>query len=108
MCEAIECHKCHGTEGRGDGPSRAELKDEWGHPVAPANLTKRWTFRGGRSRTEIATRLANGVLGTPMPAFLEAVGKPGGILHPPNYILSLGPPSPQPAKLVTGSSVTDA
>ncbi|HEX9418806.1 MAG TPA: cytochrome C, partial [Methylomirabilota bacterium] len=68
--------KCHGTEGRGDGPSRPELKDEWGQPIAPANLTKRWNFRGGRSRTEIATRLANGVLGTPMPAFLEAVEKP--------------------------------
>src|SRR5438105_14388360 len=26
MFEAIECHKCHGTEGRADGPSRPELK----------------------------------------------------------------------------------
>ncbi|HKC99815.1 MAG TPA: cytochrome c, partial [Methylomirabilota bacterium] len=43
MFEAIECNKCHGTEGRADGPSRAELKDEWGHPIPPANLTKRWT-----------------------------------------------------------------
>ena len=42
MFEAIECNKCHGTDGRADGPSRAELKDEWGHPIAPANLTKRW------------------------------------------------------------------
>src|SRR5438094_10418355 len=39
MFEAIECHKCHGTEGRGDGPSRAELKDEWGYPIAPPTLT---------------------------------------------------------------------
>src|SRR4029434_9268056 len=66
MFEAIECHKCHGTEGRADGPSRSELKDEWGHPIPPANLTKRWTFRGGSGRTEIATRLAHGVLRTPM------------------------------------------
>ena len=54
MFEAIECNKCHGADGRADGPSRAELKDEWGHPIAPANLTKRWTFRGGASRTDIA------------------------------------------------------
>src|SRR5437762_86110 len=108
MFDAIECHKCHGTEGRGDGPSRPELKDEWGHPVAPANLTKRWTFRGGRARTEIATRLANGVLGTPMPAFLEAVEKPEDIWHLTNYIVSLGPDSPQPATLVTVSAVRDA
>jgi len=108
MFDAIECHKCHGTEGRGDGPSRPELKDEWGHPVAPANLTKRWTFRGGRARTEIATRLANGVLGTPMPAFLEAVEKPEDIWHLTNYIVSLGPDSPQPATLVAVSAVRDA
>ena len=51
---------------------------------------------GGRSaaaldRTEIATRLANGVLGTPMPSFLDSVEKPEDIWHLTNYILSLGP-----------------
>jgi DMSO reductase family type II enzyme heme b subunit len=108
MFEAIECHKCHGTDGRADGPSRPELKDEWGHPVAPANLTKRWNFRGGRSRAEIATRLANGVLGTPMPAFLDSVEKPEDIWHLTNYIVSLGPDSPQPATLVTVGAVKAA
>src|SRR5256712_2350447 len=108
MFEAIECHKCHGAEGRADGPSRRELKDEWGHRVAPATLTKRWTSRGGRSRTEIPTRRATGVLGTPMPAFLDSVEKPEDIWHLTNYIVSLGPDSPQPATLVTVSAVKDA
>src|SRR5438093_4414443 len=108
MFEAIECHKCHGTEGRADGPSRPELKDEWGFPVAPANLTKRWTFRGGASRTDIATRLANGVLGTPMPAFLDSVEKPEDIWHLTHYIVSLGPDSPHYATLVTVTAVTGA
>ncbi len=108
MFEAIECHKCHGTEGRGDGPSRAELKDEWGNPVPPANLTKPWTFRGGAGRTEIATRLANGVLGTPMPAFLDSVEKPEDIWHLTNFIRSLGPESPRYATLVTVTAVSDA
>jgi len=108
MFEAIECHKCHGTEGRGDGPSRAELKDEWGYPIAPANLTKRWTFRGGASRTEIATRLAAGVLGTPMPTFIDSVEKPEDIWHLTNFILSLGPDSPHYATLVTVTAVSDA
>ena len=107
MFEAIECHKCHGTEGRGDGPSRAELKDEWGHPIAPANLTKRWTFRGGASRTEIATRLAAGVLGTPMPTFIDSVEKPEDIWHLTNFILSLGPESPHYATLVAVTAVSD-
>ena len=89
MYEAIECNKCHGAEGRADGPSRPELKDEWGHPIAPANLTKRWTFRGGASRTDIATRLATGILGTPMPTFIDSVEKPEDIWHLTNYIASL-------------------
>ena len=108
MFEAIECHKCHGTDGRADGPSRSELKDEWGFPIAPANLTKRWTFRGGGGRTEIATRLANGVLGTPMPAFLDAVEKPEDIWHMTNFIVSLGPERPGYATLVTVGSVSEA
>ena len=47
MFEAIECHKCHGLAGRADGPSRPELKDDWGNPIAPAtsNRTVR-TSRG--------------------------------------------------------------
>jgi DMSO reductase family type II enzyme heme b subunit len=108
MFEAIECNKCHGTEGRADGPSRPELKDEWGHPIAPANLTKRWTFRGGASRADIATRLATGVLGTPMPAFIESVEKPEDIWHVTNYIASLGPESPAYATLLTASAVSGA
>ncbi len=107
MYEAIECHKCHGNDGRADGPSRGELKDEWGNPVPPANLAKRWNFRGGHSRTDIATRIANGVLGTPMPAFLDAVEKPEDIWHLTNFIMSLGPDSPRYATLLTVTAVTD-
>ena len=107
MFEAIECNKCHGTEGRADGPSRPELKDEWGHPIAPANLTKRWNFRGGASRTDIAMRLGAGVLGTPMPSFIDSVEKPEDIWHLTNYILSIGPDSPHYATLVTVTAVSD-
>jgi DMSO reductase family type II enzyme heme b subunit len=106
MFEAIECHKCHGVAGRADGPSRPELKDDWGFPVPPANLTKPWTFRGGSDRTEIALRLAAGVLGTPMPSFIDSVEKPEDIWHLTNYILSLGPAKPNYATLVTVNGVT--
>jgi DMSO reductase family type II enzyme heme b subunit len=108
MFEAIECNKCHGSEGRADGPSRPELKDEWGQPIAPANLTKRWTFRGGASRTDIATRLATGILGTPMPSFIDSVEKPDDIWHVTNYLASLGPESPSYSTLLTARAVKDA
>jgi DMSO reductase family type II enzyme heme b subunit len=108
MYEAIECNKCHGTEGRGDGPSRPELKDEWGHPIRPANLTKRWNFRGGAGRADIAMRLAAGVLGTPMPSFIDSVEKPDDIWHLANYIVSLGPESPEYATLLSAKAVQGA
>jgi DMSO reductase family type II enzyme heme b subunit len=107
MFEAIECNKCHGTQGRADGPSRSELKDEWGQPIKPANLAKTWTFRGGAARTEIATRLAVGVLGTPMPAFLDSVEKPEDIWHLTNYIQSLGPGALRFATLLIANATRD-
>jgi DMSO reductase family type II enzyme heme b subunit len=108
MFEAIECNKCHGKEGRGDGPSRPELKDEWGNPIRPANLTKRWDFRGGPTRADIAMRLASGVLGTPMPTFSDSVEKPEDIWHLANYVASLGPESSPYATLIATTSVSGA
>lgn len=90
MFEAIECNKCHGNAGRGDGPSTPELKDDWGNPIRPANLTKPWTFRGGGSAGDIATRLVTGLMGTPMPSFIDSVEKPEDIWHVANYVKSLG------------------
>lgn len=34
--EKAECGECHGRNGRGDGPSANQLKDDWGVPVRPA------------------------------------------------------------------------
>lgn len=107
MFEAIECHKCHGVEGRGDGPSSPELKDQLGFPIAAANLTKRWNFRGGKSRRDIAMRLAAGVPGTPMPTFMDSVEKPEDIWHLANYVASLGPDEPRYATLVSVAAVKD-
>ncbi len=94
MFEAIECNKCHGNAGRGDGPSAPELKDDWGNPVRPANLTKSWDFRGGASAREVATRLVTGLMGTPMPSFIDSVEKPEDVWHVANYVKTLGPDKP--------------
>ncbi len=100
MFEAIECNKCHGNAGRGDGPSAPELKDDWGHPVRPANLTKAWNFRGGESAREVATRLGTGLMGTPMPSFIDSVERPEDIWHLANYVKSLGPDKPAYATIL--------
>ncbi|MGH7266520.1 MAG: c-type cytochrome, partial [Candidatus Rokuibacteriota bacterium] len=100
MFEAIECHKCHGTAGRGDPEPGSDLKDDWGHPVRPANLHKAWTFRGGPERRDVATRLSTGLTGSPMPTFADSVEKPEDIWHLANYVRSLGPDRPSWASLL--------
>src|SRR5712691_8234238 len=105
MFEAIECNKCHGTAGRGDGPSAPELTDDWGNPVRAANLAKPWLFRGGGSSRQVATRLATGLMGTPMPTFIDSVEKPEDIWHVANYVHSLGPGKPDYATFLRARAV---
>ncbi|HSE95306.1 MAG TPA: c-type cytochrome [Methylomirabilota bacterium] len=100
MFEAIECHKCHGQAGRGDPAPGSDLKDDWGHPIRPANLTKAWTFRGGPERKDVAMRLSTGLMGSPMPTFIDSVEKPEDIWHLANYVRSLGPDRPGWASLL--------
>src|SRR2546427_1163389 len=55
--------------------------------------------------SEIAMRLTTGVLGTPMPSFIDSVEKPDDIWHLANYLASLGPESPHYATLLTAEAV---
>ena len=65
---AMNCHSCHGDAGAGDGPSAPELKDDLGHPIAPANF-QRGVLRGGRTYADIYRAIVTGYSGTPMPSF---------------------------------------
>jgi len=73
LYEETGCIKCHGTLGRGDGPSAPTLKDDWDHPIRAADLAQNWTFRGGSSREDIFRTMSTGLNGTPMPSFADAL-----------------------------------
>jgi DMSO reductase family type II enzyme heme b subunit len=83
-----ECWQCHGEEGRGDGPSLPDLRDDWNHPIWPANLTKCWNFRGGSTRHDIFRAFMTGLSGTPMPSFAE-IFEPNQAWDLTNYVHSL-------------------
>jgi DMSO reductase family type II enzyme heme b subunit len=71
--QTLECFKCHGQGGRGDGTSAPTLTDDTGFPNRAADLTQSWTFNGGGTVDQIYTRLRTGLDGTPMPSFSDAL-----------------------------------
>ena len=71
--EANQCADCHGENGRGNGPSALELVDEWGYPIRPADMTKRWTFRASATREDVYRTFTTGFNGTPMPSYEQTI-----------------------------------
>jgi mono/diheme cytochrome c family protein len=107
LYEETGCVKCHGTLGRGDGPSAPTLKDDWGHPIRPADLAQSWTFRGGSSREDIFRTMSTGFNGTPMPGFVDAL-KPEQRWAITDFIASLsGENGPGYSNLVIAKHVQD-
>ena len=108
LYEETGCVKCHGTLGRGDGPSAPTLKDDWGHPIRPADLTQSWTFRGGSSREDIFRTMSTGLNGTPMPGFGDDALKPEQRWAITDFIVSLsGSNGPGYSNLVVAKHVQD-
>lgn len=71
--QTLECFKCHGEAGRGDGPSAPTLEDWRGLPIRAADLSEPWLFNGGGSVEAMYARMLTGLDGTPMPAYSDAV-----------------------------------
>ena len=106
LYQLMECFTCHGQAGRADGESAPTLKDDWGNPVRPANLTKAWTYRGGTTPRDIVVRLQTGLAGTPMPSYEGAV-EIEDFWHLANYVRSLSPAGPGYATLVAARPVPE-
>jgi c(7)-type cytochrome triheme protein len=83
-----ECFKCHGREGRGDGPSSVGMKDDWGESLRPFDFTS-GRPKSGSSLKDYYRDVMTGLQGTPMPDF-------GDVFEPEQawaviyYVYSLG------------------
>ena len=85
-----KCVQCHGDGGMGDGESAHDLKDDWGSPIVPYNLTE-GHIKCGDTANDIYRVFMTGLNGTPMPSFADAItaDEAWDLAH---YILSLGAP----------------
>lgn len=61
----LKCDECHGPEG--EGPSTKALKDDYGAPIWPRDLTRPSTYIGPFTREALYARITNGIPLTPMP-----------------------------------------
>jgi mono/diheme cytochrome c family protein len=66
------CNRCHGSEGKGDGASAKELKDDWGEPISPTDLTLK-PFKSGAGPEDLFRAISTGFNGTPMPSYGESL-----------------------------------
>ncbi len=83
------CAACHGEVGRGDGPSAPTLVDDAGDHIRAADLTQRWTYRGGPTKEDIYRTFSTGLNGTPMPSYADSL-EVEDRQHLVNYVYSLG------------------
>ncbi len=71
--EKAQCGMCHGVDGRGFGPSAAELKDSWGDPIATLDLASPAIYyKRGAQADDVMDTLVSGIGGTPMPSYLDS------------------------------------
>lgn len=86
--QSVNCVFCHGKEGRGNGPSAAALTDSKGNPIRPFDLTSGTHLKCGDTEAAMFRDLSNGLDGTPMPSFTDAL-KPDQIWDVVHYVASL-------------------
>jgi mono/diheme cytochrome c family protein len=92
----LGCDRCHGENGRGDGPAAPNLTDSQGDPFPAADFT-RGIFKSGGRPEDLYRTFLTGMAGTPMPSFQAALTderEAWGLVY---YILSLSPSASRPA-----------
>ena len=69
----LECWKCHGVTGRGNGPSADTLTDDQNRPIKPFDFHDQTKFKCGTDDRALYRIFMTGLDGTPMPSFADNV-----------------------------------
>ena len=69
----VQCWKCHGVEGKGNGPSASTLQDDQGRTILPYNFSEGGRFKCGTTDGDLYKIFMTGLDGTPMPSFADNI-----------------------------------
>lgn len=73
LFQRLECWKCHGVEGRANGPSADTLTDDQNRAIKPFNFHDVTRFKCGSTDQDLYKIFMTGLDGTPMPSFADNV-----------------------------------
>jgi mono/diheme cytochrome c family protein len=73
LFQKLECWKCHGVEGRANGPSSDTLTDDQNRPIKAYNFVDGSRPKCGNTDQDIYRIFMTGLDGTPMPSFSDNV-----------------------------------
>jgi cytochrome c oxidase cbb3-type subunit 2 len=76
LFQKMECWKCHGQQGHGDGPSASTLTDSKDQPIRPYNFAAAGNdarFKCGATNQDLYRIFMTGLDGTPMPSFADVI-----------------------------------
>ena len=71
LYQRMECWKCHGPAGHGDGPSAKTLTDNKDDPIRPYNFETGSRFMCGTTNQDMYRIFMTGLDGSPMPSFAD-------------------------------------
>jgi len=69
--QRLECWKCHGPAGHGDGPSAKTLTDNKDDPIRPYDFQTGTRFMCGNTNQDLYRVFMTGLDGSPMPSFAD-------------------------------------
>jgi len=90
LFQRMECWKCHGPAGHGDGPSAHELTDSKDDPIRPYNFQTGSRFMCGTTNQDLYRIFMTGLDGSPMPSFADQL-KPAEAWDLVHFLRTLQP-----------------
>jgi mono/diheme cytochrome c family protein len=98
LFQKLECWKCHGPHGHGDGPSADTLTDSKNNPIRPYDFSSGSRFMCGVTNQDLYRIFMTGLDGSPMPSFADVV-KPDEAWDLVHFLRTLQPLKTQEADL---------